>query len=84
MEKLIWDDWNKNHIKKHNVIIDEVEEIYKKWDFKHESYLGRKEYFGTTKRGRMLVIVVSYKGIRKPYVVSTRDMSRKERRKYYV
>lgn len=84
MKKLIWDEWNINHIKKHNVTVEEVEEIYNNWIFVHYSYLGRKEYFGITNKGRKLLIVVSNKGIKKPYVVSTRDASRKERREYYV
>lgn len=83
MEKLIWDNWNKNHIKKHNVTIGEVKEVYKNWKLENDSYLKRKEYFGVTMKGRMLEIVVSYIGIKSPYVVSARDMSRKERKKYY-
>lgn len=84
MKKLIWNEWNKNHIKKHGVTIDEVEEIFKNWKVENDSYLDRKEYFGITKRGRMLVIVVSYKCNKKPYVISARDMNRKERRNHYV
>lgn len=83
MKKLVWDEWNRNHIKKHNVSVDEVEEVYKNWKLENDLYLKRKEYFGITKKGRMLEIVVSYIGIKIPYVVSARDMSRKERKKYY-
>ena len=26
IKKLIWDEWNREHIKKHNVAVDEAEE----------------------------------------------------------
>jgi uncharacterized DUF497 family protein len=83
MKKLVWDEWNKKHIRKHNVTIDEVEEIYKNKRLELDSYLNRKELYGVTKKGRMVIIVVSYTDNKNPYVFSARDMSRKERKNYY-
>lgn len=83
MRELIWDDWNIEHIKKHKVTKDEVEEVYNNWQVEDKSYKKRKEYFGVTAQGRLLIVVVSYKGEKSPYVVSARDMSRAERKTYY-
>jgi uncharacterized DUF497 family protein len=83
MKELIWDDWNKNHIKKHSVTIDEAEEIYKNKKLEIDSYLDRKKLYGITKKGRMMIIIVSYVKNKNPYIFSARDMSRKERREYY-
>ena len=81
-QNLIWNDWNRNHIKKHKVTVNEIEEVYRSKTIKAPSYLGRNMIFGKTKRGRFLTIVISYDYQRKPYVVSARDMSKKERAKY--
>lgn len=82
LSKLHWDDWNKKHIKKHQVEIIEVEEAYKSSKLKVKTKYERIIVFGKTKKGRLLTIVLSYKKQKNPYVVSSRDMSRKERKKY--
>lgn len=83
MSKLIWDEWNKEHIKKHNVTVSEVEEVYKSSKITRKANLNRKLILGETKNGRFLTIVVSTEKQIEPYVVSARDMSKKERRYYY-
>lgn len=84
MKKLIWNEWNKNHIKKHNVTVDEVEEAYENKKFEIDTYLARKKLYGLTNMGRMIIIIVSKENNKNLYVFSARDMSRKERREYYV
>ena len=84
MKKLIWDDWNRNHIKKHNVTVGEVEEAYMNKKFEINTYSERKKLYGLTNKGRMMIIIVSKENNKKLYVFSARDMSRKERREYYV
>jgi len=79
---LVWDEWNKGHIKKHLVTVKEVEEAYKSKKAYKKSYLGRYIILGKTKRGRLLTIVISFAKQKDAYVVSARDMSRKERRIY--
>jgi len=81
--KLFWDKWNKNHIKKHQVTVKEVEEAYKNKIFEIGSYLGRKIIFGKTKNNRLLTIVISFAKQQEPYVVSARDTSKKERKVIY-
>ena len=83
MTTLVWDDWNRGHIKKHKVSIEEVEEVWKDYSLIVESYLERSMIFGRTKKGRLLTVVLSYLRQIRPYVVSARDMSYKERKVYY-
>ena len=79
MNKLIWDELIIDHIKKHNVEIEEVEEAYLNKKIESKSYLNRRKILGITKQGRMLTIII----LQNLSVVTTRDMSRKERIKYY-
>jgi len=79
--KLIWDEWNTRHIKKHSVSVKEVEEGYERKEYEISSYSGRKIVFGK-KKGRLLIIIVSFAKQERPYVVSARDTSKKERRAY--
>ena len=80
---LIWDSWNKEHIKKHNVEVIEVEEACKASSkIIIKSYLGRTVILSTTNKGRLLTVVGSQDRQKELYVVSTRDMSKKERRIY--
>ena len=79
MEKLIWDDLIIDHIKKHNVKVEEVEEAFTNKKIESESYLNRKKILGITKKGRLITIIIS----QSLCVVTARDMSRKERTKYY-
>lgn len=80
--KLIWDEWNKEHIKKHKVTVKEAEEAYKNEVGRSGSYDKREMIYGITKDKRAITISVSYAKQKDPYVVSVRDMSKKERRKY--
>ena len=82
MSKLVWDVWNTEHIKKHNVTVEEVEEIYKSPKITKKTYLNRTLILGKTKKNRFLTIVVSTEKQIAPYVISARDMSKKERRYY--
>lgn len=79
---LVWNEWNKEHIKKHSVTSEEVEEIYHGFHIRSKSYNIRTLFLGRSKKGRLLTIAISYEKQPNPYVVSARDMSRKER-KYY-
>lgn len=80
--KLIWDEWNEKHIKKHDVCIKEIEEAIKAKILETKSYLNRVVIYGKTKKNRLLTIIISYAKQKEPYVVSARDMSRKERKDY--
>lgn len=62
--------------------VSEVEEAYRGEIIESKSYLGRKIIFGKTRRGRRLTIVISPGIKNRSYVVSARDMSKKEKRLY--
>jgi len=80
IKQLIWDNWNVRYIRKHKVNVNEVEEACRSQFKTFKTYEERLIIFGKTKKGRLLTIVLSPEGIRKYYVVTARNMSRKERR----
>lgn len=79
-----WDEDNIEHIAKHRVTPEEVEEIA----FENEPYIrkikktGIREMLGQTASGRYLKIVYVIKGKQKARVITARDMNDWER-KYY-
>lgn len=83
LPKLIWDEWNREHIKKHNITVDEVEEAYILYELVARTRKGRSEIISRIRNGRMITVFVSYERQPGPYVVSARDSSKKERSIYY-
>ena len=81
--KLIWDEWNREHIKKHKVSAIEVEQAFNNKVAVLQSYKGREVILGVTKKKRLLTLVLSFEKQRDAYVVSARDMSAKERKIYH-
>jgi uncharacterized DUF497 family protein len=79
---LIWDEWNQDHIWKHLVSVDEVEEILFDRPLVRETYKNRRMLIGRTFSGRILCVVVGpapgETGVW--YVFSARPASRKETR----
>jgi len=80
IEELIWDDWNIGHIAKHGVNIVEVEETCGQPIKAFKSYQNRLIILGKTNNQRLLTIILVKQEKRIYYVVTARDMSRKERR----
>lgn len=76
---LVWDEWNIEHITKHNVTRVEVEEIFTRTVRAKKSYKRRLMVFGKTKRERLLAVVLEREDSGY-YVLSSRNASRKERR----
>lgn len=79
---LVWDEWNIEHIAKHNVTRAEVEEIFARAVRAKKSYKVRVMVFGKTKEKRLLAVVLE-KEVKGYYVLSSRNASRKERRDLY-
>ena len=82
LEQLIWDNWNINHIKKHKVKPEEVEQVIESKTKTLESYQKRLLVLGQTNKKRLLTLVLEPIENKKYYLVTARDMSRKERRYY--
>ncbi len=82
IKKLIWDDWNLEHLKKHHVTEEEGEDVGKNF-IAHK--IGKKgRYIAIGRSGtRLLSLVLSRKGPGVYYVVTARDSSKKERREIY-
>jgi len=82
-KKLLWDAWNRDHIKKHNIRKAEIEDIYQNPVYKRKTYGNRIMFFGRTEQGRLVTVVCSQEKQNDYYVVSARDMSKKEREILY-
>ena len=79
---LNWDPGNIAHIARHQVTVDEVEEVCHGDPVSLQSYLGRIVVVGPTLAGRMLAVVLDPEGGDVYYPVTARPASRKERRYY--
>ena len=80
VKQLVWDNWNIKHIKKHKVSVKEIEEACKKPRKALRTYEGRLLVLGETRKQRELTIVLAPEQKDKYYVVTARDMSKKEKR----
>jgi uncharacterized DUF497 family protein len=82
IDSLEWDDWNLEHIKKHDVSRQEAEEVIQSDYAYKESYSNRILITGRTWAGRVLSIAVGASPDRPGayYVFSARPAHRKERR----
>ena len=82
IEELEWDNRNTNHIARHGVSPDEVEEVlfenrphFRRWRNIFHAY-------GRTNSGRYLFVVFKMVGRYKARVITAREMTPKERRLY--
>jgi uncharacterized DUF497 family protein len=84
IDRLLWDEWKRDHIAKHAVLPDEAEEVIAGLPRVNETYRQRLQLVGPTLAGRMLSIVVGAVPDRPGvyYVFSARPASRKERGMY--
>lgn len=81
IQKIIWDKYNTEHIKKHNVTVKETELIINSDVNITEGYSGKKLLTGRV--GTRTLTIVGKMHANKIYVVTARDASEKERQKYY-
>ncbi len=81
VRKLLWDDWNIEHIWNHKVITDEVEQVCKSKCFITRSREGKYRVVGQTDNGRYLMIVGIFKenGF---YIITARDADKNEIKQY--
>lgn len=82
IKRFEWDAGNINHIARHNVKQDEVEEVF--WDDPsyRKARSGLMTALGRTDSGRYLFVVFALKPGGTARVVTARDMSASERRFY--
>lgn len=80
INKLIWDEWNIEHIAKHNVKPEEVEQVCTDKHLARRGRRGTYTIIGQTKGGRYLAMVLAPKGSGSFYPVTAREADFKERR----
>jgi len=77
-----WDEDNIDHIARHGVEVDEVEQALAHKPLIRKGRLERYWAFGRTQAGRYLFIVVKNLGKGWARVITARDMTKTERRYY--
>lgn len=82
IKQLIWDDYNRKHIQKHTVTVEEIEAVAKKFIVHERTRKGRYLIIGRN-ASRMLTIIINRKGTGIYYPVTARDAAKKERQKVY-
>lgn len=82
VKELIFDEWNRKHIRKHKIVEVEIREAGKNLIYHKHSYEGRYLAIGWS-GSRLVAMVLNRKASGKYYVVTARDASKKERRKVY-
>ena len=76
VRRLIWDRWNVQHIFRHSVLPEEVEEICHANPLVLHGYKGRLALIGETGTGRMLKVILQPKGQNKYYPVTDHHPNR--------
>lgn len=82
VKKLIWDDYNREHISKHKVSVEEVDEAGRNFLAHEKTKKGRYLIIGRV-GARMLTVIINRKGTGIYYPVTARDSAKKERIKVY-
>ncbi len=83
IRELHWDEANEEHIARHHVTADEVEEVCfgKHWMLR-ASGRKRKAVFGQTAGGRYLLVILEMWDYGEYDVITARGMDQAERRRY--
>ncbi len=82
VKTVVWDQWNKEHIKKHGVLIREVEEAGKNIIYHRKSKKNRFLAVGRS-GNRMVSLIIRRLESTKYFLVTARDASKKERKIVY-
>jgi uncharacterized DUF497 family protein len=82
VRRLVWDEWNVEHIARHEVTPEEVEQVCQGEPMTSETYSDRLRVVGPTDASRMLTVILAPEGKGVYYPVTGRPASRKERRLY--
>lgn len=82
VRRLIWDDWNVEHIAHHAVKLEEVEEVCHSDPVVRRTRDGRFLVIGRTDAGEFLTVILDPEGNGVYYPVTARPASDVERRYY--
>jgi uncharacterized DUF497 family protein len=85
IDELVWDEWNEEHIARHQLMPEEVEEVvfdpgtlFLRGRKAPSRYLG----MGLTEAGRYLLVVLEAFSGNRAYVITARDMTDAEKRRF--
>ena len=81
IKKLIWDEWNIEHIARHSVEPEEVEEVCKSKNLFTKARSGLYRMVGQSDDGRYLTILLAPRVGGSFYPVTARDSDKKEKRR---
>lgn len=79
IKKLVWDEFNLKHIKKHKVSVDEALDAGQSLVYHKRTYKERYLAIGRSSK-RMLTLVLNRISIGTYYPITIRDSSKKERK----
>jgi len=82
VKRLIWDDVNKEHIKKHDVSLEQVEEVGKNQLAHKKGHSGRYIIIGRS-GARILSVIIRRIKVGVYYPVAARDADKDERKRIY-
>ncbi len=82
IRKLRWNEWNIEHIQKHGVSVEEVEDICYSKHFAVKSGKSKMALWGQTVDGSYLLIILVIEEYGDFYPISARQMEEKEKRNY--
>lgn len=82
IKNLIWDEWNTEHVLRHGVTQNEVEEVCFSRHFAIKSGRNKMAVWGQTIGGRYLLVILGVRDYGSFYPVSARDMDEKEKGRY--
>ncbi|MCK4476376.1 MAG: hypothetical protein KAU16_06580 [Methanophagales archaeon] len=83
IRELLWNDWNIDHIARHNVSPHEVEEVCYSNPSVSRARNKTLRIIGQTYSGRFLTIFLAPRGKGSYFVVTTREATEAERRRFY-
>lgn len=84
IKKLIWDAWNIEHISRHNVIPEEVEETCQNSPVVQQGKKDRLLIIGSTKKSRILTIILDAEEVEGEFYPVTAHSASKKERKIYI
>jgi len=82
VRRWIWDERNRAHIARHGVYEDEAEEVVATATLTEVIQAGKSLAWGKTAEGRYLLVVYAIRGQQGAYVITARDMTSKEKKRF--
>ena len=79
---LVWDRQNLDHIARHWVQKEEVEEVVDRFYLMRKVWKGRYAIRGQTYSGRYLMVFIDSLGSGRAYVVTAREMTEEEKKRF--